>query len=296
MATNPYFLDQYISPLEDQSLAEDLIVESIQIKGIDHYYLPRTLTNFDEFFGEDQASAFSSAIPVEMYLENVNSWQDDGSFLSKFGLEIRDSAKLAVSIKRFNETVTSQFPNITRPREGDIVALPSPIDHRMRFFEISFVTNEEPFYQLGKLYLYSITVKNFEYNGEKFETGIPSFDKYTTDNSLVVDITIGAGTGTYTIGEKVSQITGWSASVISSTSTVLSVTNTSGEFDNISPILGDISNASHIPNNPTANAHVSGLGLAVVNNDAMINDNTTLDSKIVVDGIVDFSESNPFSE
>ena len=49
MATNSYFHHQN----NEQDLVEDLTVEAIKIYGKDMVYLPRTLVNKDELFGED---------------------------------------------------------------------------------------------------------------------------------------------------------------------------------------------------------------------------------------------------
>lgn len=180
MSTNTYFEDLYNSH-EDQNLFEELIVECIKQYGRDFYYIPRTLTNFDSFFGEDSQSAFKSAFKVELYLENIQQWGDQGNFLSKFNVEIRDSAKLVVAQTRFKEVVTSQLPNIVRPREGDILAFPEEVDGRTRFFEITYVDKEDVFYQLGKLYTWAMTMKNFEYNGEEFATGVDNLDEFNPD-------------------------------------------------------------------------------------------------------------------
>lgn len=189
MSTNVYFEDLYKSPNQDQKLFESIIIESIQIHGRDFFYIPRTLTNFDSFFGEDSQSAFKQAFTLELYLENLQQWGDQGHFLSKFEVELRDSAYLVVSQARFAEVVTSNIPSIVRPREGDILAFPSEIDKRMRFFEITYVNNEDVFYQLGKLYTYKLTVKNFEYNGEEFNVGIDNLDTFNPDSFIPTMVT-----------------------------------------------------------------------------------------------------------
>ena len=48
MATNSYFHHQN----NEQDLVEDLTVEAIKIYGKDMVYLPRTLVNKDELFGD----------------------------------------------------------------------------------------------------------------------------------------------------------------------------------------------------------------------------------------------------
>ena len=50
----------------------------------------------------------------------------------------------------------------SRPREGDIVYFPLG----RRLFEIKFVEHEQPFYQLGKTYVYELKCELFEYEDE----------------------------------------------------------------------------------------------------------------------------------
>lgn len=284
MAVNPYFQHQYNAVTQDQTLFNNLIVESIQVKGLMHYYLPRTLKNFDAFFGEDQASAFNSAIGIEMYLKTVEGYGGEGSFLEKFGLEIRDSAVLVVAISRFQEEVTSVFPSIKRPMEGDIIAFPSPVDNRIRFFEISFVNNESVFYQIGKLYTYELTVKNFEYSGETFQTGITALDSYDTTHSLSTEILVAAGAINYSVGERVSQIGGFSGECISFANNTLVLIKIVGELDETLPLIGAISGASR-----TIVTLETEVG-----QDSALNDNDYVQTK-VTEGLINFSESNPFS-
>lgn len=91
----------------EQDVVEDLILESIKIYGHDVKYLPRTLVKNDHLFGEDILSKFEEAINIEMYLKSMEGFEGDGQFLSKFGLEIRDQIVLTVSRKRFDQVITS---------------------------------------------------------------------------------------------------------------------------------------------------------------------------------------------
>lgn len=285
MSTNAYFADLYTATDADQALFDDLIIESIKVHGRDFYYLPRTLTNFDSFFGEDSISAFNSAVTLEFYMENVQGWEGDGKFLSKFGLEIRDEATLTVARSRFREEVTSLFPDITVPREGDVIVFPSTLDKRMRAFEISYVNGESVFYQLGELYIWKLTVRNFEYNGESFNTGVDSIDDYETESSIATVIDLGSGSGDYQVGETVHQ-PGWSAMVINhdAIGNMLTVTQVNGEFDSLEDITGELSGA-------------------IWNVDKVVSktaqDSAPADNQYIDEaerGLIDFSEDNPFSE
>lgn len=283
MATNPFFADQYYAFTEDQALYQDLIDESIQAKGIDMHYLPRTLTNFDELFGEDGLSAFNQAIVLEFFVENVQGWEGQGSFLSKFGLEIRDEATLTVSKRRFQEEVTSRNPDMINPREGDLIVIPSPVDKRVRAFEITYVETNDPFMQLGKQYVYKLKVKNFEMNGESFETGVESIDEYDVKNSLAIAIELASGAGTYTVGETVYQGTvgseTWSGIVVSHINDTLTVYGTSSDPDYVADIIGADSGAIW---NPTDK--VSGTANTFADNDVFEN------SDVIVN-----DEHNPFT-
>ena len=60
-----------------------------------------------------------------------------------------------------------------RPQEGDLVF--HPIFAKM--FEISFVDDDEPFYQLDNKPIYKLRCKQFEYSSEVIDTGITAIDE-----------------------------------------------------------------------------------------------------------------------
>ena len=51
MATNQYF--NKFSNSAEQRLVQDLVDEAIKINGVDMVYIPRSVMNEDEIFGED---------------------------------------------------------------------------------------------------------------------------------------------------------------------------------------------------------------------------------------------------
>lgn len=184
MTTNSYFESSW-NELDNDVFA-DLVQECIQIHGRDYYYLPRELTDLNMLLGEDNTSSnFNHAIKIEMYLENVISWSGENSFISKFGIEQHDESVLCVDKRRFNELITTEFPNIKMPRCGDLIVFPKEIDRRKRIFEISFVNPEPVFYQLGRLYYYQITVRVFNHNHEHFDTEIPEIDDKMNHENLL---------------------------------------------------------------------------------------------------------------
>lgn len=240
MATNSFFQTSYRG-LAEQNLAEDLIIEAIQIYGVDVYYLPRRLFNYDEFYGDDTSSRFENAYLIEMYLKTIDNFGGDGHFLSKFGLEIRDEVVLSCSVKRFNQEVTTIDSSIFRPNEGDLIKLPKEIDHRERLFEISYVNEIEVNHQLGLLYTYEIKCKAFEYSGETFETGVDEIDAFKEDYGHSQTIFVNEGEGEFEPGEQVSQDNGFTAEVVFFSDPQLTITKIVGEYDPAQDIIGEMS-------------------------------------------------------
>ena len=161
MTTNQYFNNYTAS--NEQSLVDSLVVEAIQIKGMDMKYIPRSLPNFDFLFAEDPTSVFNLAHPIEMYLENVDGFGGDGDIFSKFGYTIKKTAVICVAKSRFK----TEFPNLPRPLEGDLIFM--PVTNAV--LEIKFVDAEDPFFQQGAQYVYKLKCELFEFSRETFESG-----------------------------------------------------------------------------------------------------------------------------
>jgi len=180
MPTNHFFSKGTIS---EQYLYEDLAIEAIQIYGHDVYYLPRTLVNKDELFGEDPLSKFSDAYTIEMYMDTVEGYEGEKEIITRFGLEIRDETTFTVSRRRWLDLVSSDTNLISalRPNEGDWIYMPTI----QRLLEISFVDKDDPFFQVNNLPVYKLYCRTVEYSSEILDTGIDTIDaletKYSTD-------------------------------------------------------------------------------------------------------------------
>jgi Virus neck protein len=186
VATNFYFSN--FSNSMEQTLIEDLIIESIRIYGLDCWYIPRTLGAKDDLLNEDDLPIFDQAYMIEMYVKNVEGFEGDGQFLSKFGLQIRDSMTLSVSMRRFSEDVALYNEQI-RPNEGDLIYF--PLTRKM--YEVMFVDNKPIFYQLGALQMYDLRCELMEYSNEVFNTGVEEIDiisanRLTTANNTIAGI------------------------------------------------------------------------------------------------------------
>ena len=212
MTTNKYFNPH--SYAREQDLIEDLIIESIKIHGFEMKYLPRTAVRNDHLFGEDPSQRFEFAIPIEMYIKNVDGFGGEGDVLSKFGVDLRDQITFTVARKRWNQIRTEKLTtetgyiyqlesantgapsntisilmednngnnyNIssTRPLEGDIIYFALSND----MFEIKFVEHEAIFYQTGSLQTYDLICEKWAYSHERIDTGDAAVDIFETNYS-----------------------------------------------------------------------------------------------------------------
>lgn len=301
MATNQYFNfypgDQVTN---EQLLIEDLLIESLKIHGMNVYYLPRSGRGDDgedKLYGEDPTKQYVNAYSIEMYLENTSAMEGEGDFISKFGLEIRDETSLLVSRRRFKMTV----PNITRPREGDLIYIPLV----QNFFEITHVeheNNQAMMYTLGRgrggnVYVYSLRMKQFVFSDEVVETGIDEIDSQIIDAYRSTNLIVAAGgTGNFDAENTEVIYQGSSLSNATAKAVVRGWDRNARTIDAIR-VQGTFSGGLSI-HGASSNAVWT---LAVTDTDTPldqafedITDNKQIEQE--ADSIIDFSETNPFSE
>jgi len=281
-------------------LVEDLVIEAMQIHGMDVYYLPQTTRDqVDMLYGEDTLKEFRSAYGIEMYLENVSGMDGEGDFISKFGLEIRDEVTLLMSRRRFASLGTS----LIRPREGDLVYIPL----LQNFFEISFVeheNNQAMFYTLGRgrggnVYVYALKLKQFVFSEEIISTGVDEiddqiFDSYKRSSLPLANTTVfPAGTGSFVPGEIIYQ--GSSLATANAQAIVYSYTaHSSVDIIRVqgSFVTGNVrGNTSNTLRSAISYNDDSQVGNSIFED---IADNVRIETE--ADGILDFTEHNPFGE
>ena len=158
MATNVFF--QNYDYANEQRLIDDLVIESIQMYGLDTFYLTRSLQAVDDILNEDDLSIFNAAYEMEVYVKSVDGFQGEGDFLSRFGLQIRDQAVFTVAIRTFERNVTNINPDLLRPKEGDLIYFPL----NNKFFKIMQVEHESVFYQTDALQVFDLKTELFEYS------------------------------------------------------------------------------------------------------------------------------------
>lgn len=277
MAVNHYFQGgDGIGSDNEKRLIQDLIVENLKIYGHAVYYLPRTLVNRDLILGEDSASRFDDSYLIEMYFETVEGFQGEQEIISKFGLEVRDDTTFVVSKRRFQEQVDDSANLMIdgRPNEGDVIYYPL----MNKFFEVAFVEDQEPFFQLGSLPVYKLRCKTFEYSSEEFNTGNADIDqaddRKSLDTTLQYQFSLEDGT--------------------------LSLTSTTGRIQLES---GDkFGNPLYLIQEEYDDVTTDGDAATSIQTKSAYADNLDLDTEAGFDtatvsgDILDFTENNPFGE
>ena len=192
MALNPFFLQG--SPGE-QRLIQDLINEQLQIYGVEVTYIPRKFVNKSTIIEEVQSSKFDDNFLLEAYVNTYEGYSGAGDIMTKFGVSLRDEITLTISKERFEDFI-APFLNIdeyeiaTRPREGDLIFFPLGT----RLFEVKFVEHEQPFYQLGKNYVYQLQCELFEYEDEIIDTGVDEIDSEIEEDGFITTLNlVGSG-------------------------------------------------------------------------------------------------------
>jgi hypothetical protein len=184
MATNVHFRN-YDNTFE-QNLIDDLVIESIKIYGVDLIYITRSFNNVDEILNEDSIGIYDETFEFEGYVKSVDGFEGEGDFLSRFGLQIRDSITFSVAIRTFERYVTKERPERTRPNEGDIFYFPL----NQKLFKIQHVEHESVFYQSGALQVYDLKCELMEYSGEIFQTGRDNIDNFFAGADLYANTTV----------------------------------------------------------------------------------------------------------
>jgi len=285
MPTNVFFNHAVNS---EQHLYEDIVVESLRMYGHEVYYLPREVVEEDTILGEDVQSAFGESYAVEMYLENTDGFEGDGDLMSKFGVQVRDQATFVLSLRTWERFISldSNLTTSLRPNEGDLIYFPLSGS----LFEIKFVEHENPFYQVGKLFVFKMQCELFEYSGEDFDTGTV-IDLVENEQAYTIEMVVSNTSGDFTIQEVINysgaatgEVIGWTPGVTDNVRklTIKDVTRTLAVGDTL---VGATSGKTVVIESITDVLTFANDGNA---------QNKDFEDK--ADGYLDFSETNPFGE
>lgn len=203
MPVNPYFRNY--NAVNEQRLVEELIHEVIQMNGMDCYYVPNTNSAArDLLYGEDVLKKFTSAFPIEVYIEDTTDYGGSKNFFSKFGLELRVTLNIILSKRTFDQRVGTN--TLTRPNEGDLIYVPVT-NGQGELFEITYVHQTDDMSLLGRKnpYYYRLELEKFKYSQEVMQTGIPDIDIIQTLEAISSDFYFNNLNGAFTFGEVVFQ-------------------------------------------------------------------------------------------
>ena len=292
MATNVYFNPFPKNITSEQLLVEDLLIEAMQIYGMEVFYLPRSSRDQVDFlYGEDTLKQYTEAYTIEMYLEDVTGMEGEGDFISKFGLEIKDEVTLLISRRRFAATIPQ-----TRPNEGDLIYVPLV----QNFFEITFVeheNNQAMYYTLGRgrganVYVYALKMKQFVFSNEIIQTGIAEVDEQIRDAYPRTRISLLSGSGTFIEDEIVYQ----GSNLAYATAQAIVYDTIGNSSIDIIRVIGNFVSGNVRGNTSSANWIINTVSDTATMNTAFedVVDNSRIESE--ADGILDFTENNPFGE
>ena len=220
MALNPFFLQGSQS---EQRLIQSLINEQLQIYGVEVIYLPRSILSKDEILTEVQSSAFNDNYAIEAYVNTYEGYSGAGDIMTKFGMSLKDELTVTISKERFEDFISSFLADLpaserevaTRPCEGDLIFFPLG----NRIFEIKFVEHEQPFYQLGKNYVYQLKCELFELEdelstiaGDGIESLTQDIDDEMVDFGYITSLQMVSAGSTATLG--ISTVTGYVRKIV----------------------------------------------------------------------------------
>jgi len=194
MALNPFFLQ---GSYGEQRLVQELINEQLKIYGVEVTYIPRKFVRKQTIIEEIQSSTFDDNFLLEAYINNFDGYSGAGDIMTKFGVSIRDELSLTISKERFEDFIAVFLEDMdddevevaSRPREGDLIYFPLG----QRLFEVKFVEHENPFYQLGKNYVYELKCELFEYEDEVIDTTIDEISDTVDQIGYIVDLKLFPG-------------------------------------------------------------------------------------------------------
>jgi hypothetical protein len=174
---NPYV--NFMKHENTQTLADTLVQETIQMRGLEFYYIPREFVKLDMLFGEDLQNYFDKAWKFAGYLETYDEYSGNNTFFSKFGMEVNDEINIIVNPSLFKYQVNNK-----EPISGDLIYF--PMDNSL--FEINWVEPYKPFYQVGKNAQRKIVAQKFIYSGEEINPELQFNDDINISEFSTLDL------------------------------------------------------------------------------------------------------------
>jgi len=148
--------------------------------GFPVYYITKKESgSSDRLYGEDIGLSFDKALPIKLFLETFEFYDGENQTFNQYLSILDDNLRWKVDIETFKEATGMDFP-----AEGDLIALAlspslSVVEANQKayeIFEIKGVNPRSDFYQFGTFFSHVLNCLRFEYNHQRFNTGIPEID------------------------------------------------------------------------------------------------------------------------
>jgi hypothetical protein len=200
MTANKYF--NHFTNKKEQDLIDDLMNEVIEIHGLNCIYIPRS-GPVDLFYGEDPLAKFDKWFEMVAYIKSADGFSGK-AMLQKWGITMEQSITIQIGKTEFIRQIGKYLAPVNRPREGDLIYFPYGIPGQY-LLEIKYITDNVPFVELGKDYIYEIDCRIFTYSNETIKTGLPEVDAIENEIKQGIEVEVGMGLGDFVKGEVVYQ-------------------------------------------------------------------------------------------
>lgn len=179
MAISPYF--NHAKNQSEQDLFESMVVETIQLSGLDVYYIPAERLEVDPVLSEPVRTLFNKVVKIEAFMPNGGDVGADNEIMSKFGYVQRDAMSIVMAKRRFHEETLKELGSEWhRPREGDLIFigdLDKPYASQVNvLFQINYVSFYEAVWTFGKTFAWKIDIAAYQFSHEEFDTETPLDD------------------------------------------------------------------------------------------------------------------------
>lgn len=174
---NPYV--NFNGHTNTQTLADVMVAESIQMRGVELYYIPREFVKPDMIFGEDVQSKFTKAWKFAAYINSFEGYEGAGNFFSSFGYQANDEIQFTVNPNLFKHQVDGN-----EPKAGDLIYIPMSND----LFEINYLEPYQPWFQNGANAMRKITAEKFVYSGEELRPELQRNEGINVDEFAELDL------------------------------------------------------------------------------------------------------------
>lgn len=191
MSTNKYF--NHTTFVSEQNLFDSLMIEAIQIHGVDVMYIKRDIPELDEILREPKFSEFKNTYTIEMYAPDGGIGSNEGFSMSKFGWLVDNNLDFVVSKTRWEIEINSIDSELNRPREGDLIYVGDDSNINNSYINTIYeiknvkVGNDDKF-QFGTNYLYTLICQVYTPSHDTFDTENDDINKWLNDNESKTSI------------------------------------------------------------------------------------------------------------